>query len=86
MMASLDHSMWFHADARADDWLLYEMYSPRTNQGRGVAFGKIFARDGTLVVTTAQEGVLRLSRKEQEKRRQQQQQQQETSSNRSSKL
>ncbi|KAI9487649.1 MAG: HotDog domain-containing protein [Benjaminiella poitrasii] len=69
MLASLDHSMWFHAPARADSWLLYDMHSPRTNNGRAMAFGRIYSRDGTLVATTAQEGVLRLSKREQEKRR-----------------
>ncbi|CAO3698085.1 unnamed protein product [Rhizopus microsporus] len=68
MMTSLDHSIWFHAPARADDWLLYDKHSPRTNGGRGVAFGRIYSRDGTLIVTTAQEGVVRLSKEEQEKR------------------
>ncbi|KAI8979343.1 HotDog domain-containing protein [Mycotypha africana] len=71
MMASLDHTMWFHAPARADDWLLYDIHSPRTNHGRGVAFGKIYSSDGTLVVTTAQEGIVRLTEAEQKKRRKQ---------------
>ena len=52
-----------------DHRLLYEMQSPRTNDGRGVVFGKIFTKDGKLAVTTAQEGVVRLTKKEQEKRR-----------------
>lgn len=68
MLASLDHSMWFHASARADDWLLYDMHSPRTGGGRGVAFGRIYSKDGLLVATTAQEGILRLSKREQAKR------------------
>ncbi|KAI8091922.1 HotDog domain-containing protein [Thamnidium elegans] len=68
MLASLDHSMWFHASAKADDWLLYDMHSPRSSGGRGVAFGRIYSRDGVLVATTAQEGILRLSKKEQAKR------------------
>lgn len=68
MLASLDHSMWFHAPARADNWLLYDMHSPRTSGGRGMAFGRIYSKDGTLVATTAQEGILRLSKREQEKR------------------
>lgn len=61
MVASLDHSMWFHAKFRADEWLLYEMESPRAGGGRGLAFGRIFTQDGTLAVTVAQEGVMRLS-------------------------
>lgn len=44
------------------------MHSPRTSAGRGVAFGRIYSKDGTLVATTGQEGILRLSKKEQEKR------------------
>ncbi|KAI9483342.1 MAG: HotDog domain-containing protein [Benjaminiella poitrasii] len=74
MMTSLDHSIWFHtANVKADDWLLYDIHSPRTNQGRGMVFGRIYSRDGTLIATTAQEGVVRLSEHEQQKRRQRQQ-------------
>lgn len=69
MIASLDHSIWFHTPARADKWLLYDVHSPRTNSGRGMVFGKIYSQDGTLVATTAQEGIIRLSEREQEKRR-----------------
>ncbi|ORZ06632.1 HotDog domain-containing protein [Absidia repens] len=68
MMASLDHSIWFHQPCRADDWLLHDMHSPRSADGRGTAFGRIYSRDGTLVATTAQEGIIRLSKKEQERR------------------
>ncbi|SAL97359.1 hypothetical protein [Absidia glauca] len=68
MMASLDHSIWFHRHCRADDWLLHDMHSPRSSEGRGTAFGRIYTRDGTLVATTAQEGIIRLSKEEQEKR------------------
>jgi acyl-CoA thioesterase II len=71
MMASLDHSMWFHKPARADEWLLYDMHSPRTNNGRGVAFGRIYTRDGILIATTAQEGVIRLSELEIKRREKQ---------------
>jgi hypothetical protein len=53
------------------DRLLYDMHSPRTSGGRGMAFGRIYSRDGTLIATTAQEGILRLSKREQEKRSQQ---------------
>lgn len=63
MIASLDHSMWFHAPFRADEWLLYVTYSPRSNDGRGLSFGYIFRADGTLVVSVAQEGVIRLQNK-----------------------
>ncbi|KAI8341914.1 HotDog domain-containing protein [Chlamydoabsidia padenii] len=68
MMASLDHSIWFHQPCRADDWLLHDMHSPCSSDGRGTAFGRIYSRDGTLVATTAQEGIIRLSKKEQERR------------------
>jgi hypothetical protein len=47
------------------------MHSPRTNDGRGVSFGKIYTRDGRLVATTAQEGVIRLADREQERRKKQ---------------
>ncbi|KAJ3180022.1 Acyl-CoA thioesterase 8 [Geranomyces variabilis] len=60
MLASLDHAVWFHAPFRADEWLLYEMESSRTIAGRGLSFGRIFTRDGRLVVSTAQEGVVRV--------------------------
>lgn len=61
-MASLDHAMWFHAPARADDWLLYECYSPAASGGRGLAQGRFFTRDGRLVVSTMQEGLVRFPR------------------------
>jgi acyl-CoA thioesterase-2 len=64
MMASLDHAMWFHRDFRLDDWLLYSCDSPSTSGGRGLARGMIYDRQGRLVASTAQEGVIRL-RKEQ---------------------
>lgn len=63
--------MWFHKPARADEWLLYDMHSPRTNNGRGVAFGRIYSRDGILIATTAQEGVIRLSELEVKRREKQ---------------
>ena len=59
MMASIDHSMWFHHPFRADDWLLYEIESPRLIHGRGFALGRIYSKDGILVASTAQEGVIR---------------------------
>ncbi len=58
--ASLDHSMWFHRPARADDWILYSQASPSAQGGRGLGIGRMFARDGTLVASVAQEGMLRL--------------------------
>jgi hypothetical protein len=59
-MASIDHSMWFHHAFRADEWLLYDMDSPAASQGRGLAFGRFYTREGKLVVSTAQEGLIRL--------------------------
>jgi acyl-CoA thioesterase-2 len=60
MMASLDHAMWFHRDFRLNDWLLYSCDSPSTSSGRGLARGMIYDRQGRLVASTAQEGVIRL--------------------------
>lgn len=57
--ASLDHSMWFHRPFRADEWLLYSQDSPNAGGGRGFARGLIFKRDGTLVASVAQEGLIR---------------------------
>jgi acyl-CoA thioesterase-2 len=59
-VASLDHSMWFHRDVRADEWLLYAQQSPSAVSGRGLSIGEIFSEDGTLVATTAQEGMVRV--------------------------
>jgi acyl-CoA thioesterase-2 len=59
-LASLDHAMWFHRSFRMDDWLLYAMESPNASGGRGFALGKVFTRDGRLVASTAQEGVVRV--------------------------
>ncbi|ORZ36235.1 acyl-CoA thioesterase II [Catenaria anguillulae PL171] len=59
MLVSLDHSMWYHSDFRADEWLLYEMESPRVSAGRGMALGRLWTRDGKLAVTIAQEGLIR---------------------------
>jgi acyl-CoA thioesterase-2 len=59
MAASLDHALWFHRPFKADDWLLYAQDSPSAGGARGFARGLIFARDGTLVASVAQEGLLR---------------------------
>lgn len=59
-LASLDHAMWFHRPFRLDDWLLYSMQSPNASGARGLALGQFFARDGTLVASTAQEGLVRI--------------------------
>jgi len=58
-IASLDHAMWFHRDFRADEWLLYEQQSPVAAGARGFTTGRLFARDGTLVVSVVQEGLFR---------------------------
>jgi acyl-CoA thioesterase-2 len=52
--------MWFHRDAQVDDWLLYAIDSPSASGARGLARGSIFARDGTLVASTGQEGLIRV--------------------------
>jgi acyl-CoA thioesterase II len=62
MGASLDHALWFHRPFRADDWLLYAQDSPNLSGSCGFARGLIFARDGTLVASVVQEGLVRLRR------------------------
>ena len=57
--ASLDHAIWFHDDVRVDEWLLYSTDAPWSGGGRGFNRGMIFARDGRLVASVAQEGVMR---------------------------
>ncbi len=57
--ASLDHAVWFHGDFRADDWLLYVTESPWSGQARGFGRGQIFSRDGRLIASVAQEGMIR---------------------------
>ncbi len=60
-VASLDHALWFHRPARVDDWLLYAQDSPNTAGSRGLARGQIFTRDGRLVASVVQEGLIRRS-------------------------
>jgi len=57
--ASLDHTIWFHRPFRADEWLLYDQVSPSASGGRGLAIGRLFTRDGRLVASVAQEGLIR---------------------------
>ena len=57
--ASLDHSMWYFRDFDFDDWLLYSMESPNASDARGFARGNIFTRDGKLIASVAQEGLMR---------------------------
>ena len=58
--ASLDHALWFYGDFRADEWLYYDIASPRAGGGRDFNVGRIFTREGRLVATAAQEGLIRL--------------------------
>jgi acyl-CoA thioesterase-2 len=57
--ASLDHALWLHRPFRVDDWLLYSEDSPSASGARGFARGSIFTRDGNLVASVAQEGLIR---------------------------
>ena len=61
-IASIDHAMWFHRNVRVDEWLLYATDSPSASSARGLTRGSFFARDGRLVASTAQEGLLRVIR------------------------
>lgn len=58
--ASLDHALWFHAEPNVNDWMLYVQHSPTAQSGRGLAFGSIYARDGKLLASVAQEGMVRV--------------------------
>ena len=62
VMASIDHAMWFHHDVRVDDWLLDSTDSPSSSGARGFTRGSIFSRDGRLVASTSQEGLMRVIR------------------------
>jgi acyl-CoA thioesterase-2 len=57
--ASLDHALWLHRPFRADEWLLYSEDSPSASGARGFGRGSIFSRDGRLVASVAQEGLIR---------------------------
>jgi acyl-CoA thioesterase-2 len=57
--ASLDHAMWFHEPFRADEWILYAMDSPSASGARGFNRGSLYTRDGRLVASVAQEGLIR---------------------------
>jgi len=61
-LASLDHSLWFHRPFRADDWLLYAQDTPSASGGRGFNRGLVFTREGRLIASVAQEGLIRLRR------------------------
>jgi acyl-CoA thioesterase-2 len=58
-VASLDHALWFHEDFQADQWLLLSMEAERVAGGRGLARGRFYTREGRLVATTMQEGLMR---------------------------
>ena len=60
IIASLDHAMWFHRPFRMDEWLLYCIESPNAHGARGLALGRIYRQDGTLVASVGQEGLIRL--------------------------
>ncbi|WP_243074983.1 acyl-CoA thioesterase II [Microbacterium sp. SS28] len=59
-VASLDHAMWWHRPGRIDDWLLYVQTSPSARGGRGLATGRIYTADGSLVASVAQEIMVRV--------------------------
>jgi acyl-CoA thioesterase-2 len=65
MGASLDHAMWFHRPFRADEWLLYAQDTPNASGARGLARGQVFTREGELVVSVVQEGLIRTTEPEQ---------------------
>jgi acyl-CoA thioesterase II len=62
VLASVDHAMWFHRPLRVDEWLLYAMESPSASGARGFAQAGVFSRNGQLVATIAQEGLMRVRR------------------------
>ncbi|HEY4212007.1 MAG TPA: acyl-CoA thioesterase II [Steroidobacteraceae bacterium] len=62
ILASIDHAMWFHRPLRVDEWLLYAVESPSASGARGFARASVFSRDGRLVASTAQEGLVRVKK------------------------
>ena len=69
MMVSLDHTIYFHnpRSFRADDWMMAEVESPWAGDGRGLVVQRIWSRDGTLIATCYQEGVVRLDQTKESK-------------------
>ncbi len=59
-VASLDHAMWWHRFGRVDEWMLYTQESPTASGGRGLSLGRIYNREGTLLASVAQEGMVRV--------------------------
>lgn len=68
-VASLDHAMWFHRPARADEWLFYAQESPSARSGRGLATGRIYTRSGVLAASVAQEIMVRVPQERREDER-----------------
>lgn len=62
VMASIDHAMWFHRPLRVDEWMLYTMESPSASGARGFTRGMLHSRDGRLIASTAQEGLIRVAK------------------------
>lgn len=60
--ASVDHAMWFHRPFRIDEWVLYDCASPSATGGRRLATGRFFSRDGWLIASVVQEGLIRVRR------------------------
>jgi acyl-CoA thioesterase-2 len=60
-VASLDHAMWWHRSGRIDEWMLYVQESPNAIGGRGLSLGRIYRRDGALMASVAQEGMVRVA-------------------------
>jgi len=58
-IASLDHALWFHRDFRSDDWLLFDQQAVSVGKGRALSKGRVFDREGRLIASMAQEGVMR---------------------------
>jgi len=59
LLATIDHAMWFHQPFKFDEWLMYEMESPFSGNGRALVQGKIYNKEGVLVASSVQEGLLR---------------------------
>jgi acyl-CoA thioesterase-2 len=58
-VASLDHALWFHRPFRADEWMLYDQESPNANGARGLCRGSLYSREGALIASVMQEGLIR---------------------------
>ena len=62
-IASLDHAMWFHQPINFNDWILYDVRSPQTGSSRGLVHGRFYSRDGKMLASTSQEGLMRVWKK-----------------------